>query len=120
MFTLCVAVIHFILLSCAVQREEGLLPSSVLLLPGTSRCLPPTPPPAVPPAPPLSDSPVRERARLYWGQQLRPLLLPYVTLYQRPTAHLIEQKKPTFCIFRGHTEKHEPPFCHTETGEQSV
>lgn len=74
---------------CDLQREEGLTPASFLLLPGPSRCLPPPPPPTVPPAPPLSDPPVRERPQLYWVQQLRLVLLPHVTLHQRPTAHLM-------------------------------
>lgn len=102
MCSLCIPVVNFVHVSC-VQREEGLVPASVLLLPGPSRCLPPPPPPTVPPAPPLSDSPVGERPRLYWSQQLRPVLLPHVTLHQRPTAHLIvmyyKKKKKTFCIF---------------------
>lgn len=74
----------------AAQREEGLAPTSVLLLPGSSCCLPAPPPPTVPAAPPLSDSPVGERTRLYRGQQLRPVPPPNVTLHQRPTTHLMK------------------------------
>lgn len=78
-----------ILSLCFAQREEGPLPSSLLLSPSPSRCLPPAPPPPVPPAPPLSDPHVGERARLHRGQQLCPLLLPHATLHQRPAAHVM-------------------------------
>lgn len=77
-------VIHIIM-----QREQGVLSTSVLLLPGAACRLPPAAPAAAPPAPPLSDSHVGERQQLLRDQQLRQVLLPHATLHQRPTAHLI-------------------------------
>lgn len=71
-----------------MQREEGLLPSTLLLLPGVSCLLPADPPPPVFPAAPVSDCSDGEKLRLRWHQQLGLVLLPHVTLHQRPPTHL--------------------------------
>lgn len=72
----------------AVQREEGLLPSSRLLLPGVLCLLPADPPPPVFLAAPVSDCSNGEKLRLRWHQQLGLVLLPHVTLHQRSPTHL--------------------------------
>ncbi|KAI3364132.1 hypothetical protein L3Q82_010949, partial [Scortum barcoo] len=84
--SVCVPVINFIHVP-RVQREEGLVPASVLLLQGPSRCLPPAPPLLflflllLPCLIPMSES----NPGCTGANNLRPLFLPHM-LHTTPTA----------------------------------